>query len=223
MLGLGAAAVVPAVTGFPVRALRAWWALMAALLLGSAASYLYTTRRGKFAVWADVLDELGLRGDEQVLDLGCGRGAVLLAAAQRLHAGGRAVGVDLWRSVDQSGNLEAATAANARAEGVADRVELRTADLTDLPFRDGEFDVVLSSLAIHNIPTADGRASAVAEAVRVLRPGGRLAIADIQHVPAYADQLRHLGLAPQVRPLGPRAWYGGPWMATSLVTATRPA
>ena len=64
---------------------------------------LHTTLRGKFVVWADLLGQLNLRGDERILDLGCGRGAVLLMAAQHLTTG-RAVGVDLWRSVDQSGN-----------------------------------------------------------------------------------------------------------------------
>jgi arsenite methyltransferase len=53
------------------------------------------------ACQADLLDRLGLRGDERILDLGCVRGAVLLAA-QHLTTG-RAVGVDLWRSRDQSG------------------------------------------------------------------------------------------------------------------------
>ncbi len=47
----------------------------AAFMFSSAAVSLHTTRRGKFAVWARLLDDLGLAGDEQVLDLGCGRGA----------------------------------------------------------------------------------------------------------------------------------------------------
>src|SRR5581483_5268289 len=50
----------------------------------SAGWYLFTTRRGKFAVWAEILTALGLRGDERLLDLGCGRGAVLLTAAKLL-------------------------------------------------------------------------------------------------------------------------------------------
>src|SRR6516165_4746703 len=74
--------------------------------------YLHSTLRGKFLVWAELLDKLGLRGDERILDLGCGRGAVLLLAAQRLTTG-RAVGVDLWRSRDQSGNAAEATRRNA--------------------------------------------------------------------------------------------------------------
>src|SRR5579872_1706165 len=101
-------------------------------LLAVLGFYLHTTLRGKFIVWADLLDRLNLRGDERLLDMGCGRGAVLLMAAQRLTTG-RAVGVDLWRSFDQSGNSLEATQRNAIAEGVADRVELHTGDMTALP------------------------------------------------------------------------------------------
>ncbi len=89
--------------------------------------YLHSTLRGKFVVWADLLDQLHLRGDERLLDMGCGRGAVLLMAAQRLTRG-RAVGIDLWRSVDQSGNSAEATRRNANAEGVADRIAHRRHD-----------------------------------------------------------------------------------------------
>lgn len=185
--------------------------------------YMHATRRGKFQVWGELLDGLGLRGDERLLDMGCGRGAVLLAAARRLP-NGRAVGVDLWRSVDQSGNEQAATERNAAAEGVADRIELRTGDMTQLPFHDGEFDVVVSSLAIHNINSAEGRADAVREALRVLRPGGRLLIADIRNLPEYRDTLAEAGaLDITVRSLGWRMWWGGPWMATRVVSATAPA
>jgi arsenite methyltransferase len=148
-----------------------------AAVAGSAASYLYSTGPGKRAIWAQLLDELGLRGDEHVLDVGCGRGAVLMLAARRVPAG-RAVGVDVWRRRDQSGNSRAAAERNAVAEGVRDRVELADADARDLPFAPASFDVVVSSLAISNIRYAGGRAQALREAVRVLRPGGRLRIAD---------------------------------------------
>ena len=173
-------------------------------------------------VWAELLDRMGLRGDERILDLGCGRGAVLLMAAQHLTTG-RAVGVDLWRSVDQSGNSAEATRRNAIAEGVADRVELHTGDMTALPFADNSFDVVVSSLAIHNISGRAGREKAINEAVRVLRPGGRLMIADIRATRQHQAQLAKIGMSDVTRRrLGWRFWWGGPWAATRLVTATKP-
>jgi ubiquinone/menaquinone biosynthesis C-methylase UbiE len=184
--------------------------------------YLHTTLRGKFDVWADLLDGLHLRGDERLLDMGCGRGAVLLMAAQRLTTG-TATGVDLWRSVDQSGNTMPATQRNAVAEGVAERVELLTGDMMALPLDAAAFDIVVSSLAIHNIGADAGRDQAIAEAVRVLRPGGRLMIADIRATARYAAQLAELGMIDVTRRrLGWRFWWGGPWAATHLVTATKP-
>jgi SAM-dependent methyltransferase len=189
----------------------------------NAGVYIHTTRAGKFAVWADLLDRLELRGDERLLDIGCGRGAVLLMAARRLPRG-RAVGVDIWSTLDQSGNAEQVTRRNAELEGVADRVELHSADMRGLPFDDGSFDVVVSSLAIHNISGAGERARALHEAARVLKRGGKLAIADIRYTRAYASELEARGLKiTERRSLGARFWYAaGPWAATRLVAAVKP-
>ena len=184
--------------------------------------YLHGTLRGKFVVWAELLDTLNLRGDERILDMGCGRGAVLLMAAQRLTAG-RAVGVDLWRSIDQSGNSLEATRRNAVAEGVADRVELHTGDMMALPFDENSFDVVVSSLAIHNIGGRAGREKAIDEAARVLRPGGRLMIADVRATGLYQARLAKIGMSDVARRgLGWRFWWSGPWAVTGIVTATKP-
>lgn len=196
--------------------------LYAIFMLLCTASYIYTTRRGKFLVWAEILVQSGLRGNEQVLDLGCGRGAVLLMVADLLPEG-KVTGIDIWKTVDQSGNAMAVTRQNAEREGVAGRVDLRTADMQNLPFDENSFDLLLSNLAIHNIPSAAGREQALAEATRVLRPGGRLVIADISYTQNYAQQLRNLGLAEVThRQLGWRMWYGSPWFATKLVTARKP-
>ncbi len=199
------------------------WPFVGALVvLACAACGLYTSRRGKFVAWAELLDQLNLRGDERILDLGCGRGAVLLLAAQRLTTG-RAVGVDVWRRGDQSGNAAEATRRNALAEGVADRIELHTADMTALPFEADSFDLVVSNVAMHNVKVRAGRKKALDEAVRVLRPGGRLLIADLMSTRLYQSYLTKLGmLAVARRSLGWRMWWSGPWLATRLVTATKP-
>ena len=195
---------------------RARFWLAALFISAFEGLFIHTALRGKFVVWAELLEGLRLRGDERILDLGCGRGAVLLMAAQHLTTG-RAVGVDLWRTVDQSGNSAEATRRNAIAEGVADRVELHTGDLTALPFEDNSFDVVLSSLAIHNISGRAGREKAISEAVRVLRPGGRVRIVDVRGTGHYAAQLAKLGMD-DVGRSGLGWWF---WPAR-LVMATKP-
>ncbi len=63
-----------------------------------------------------------------------------------------------------------------------------------LPFADDSFDVVLSSLAIYNIQEAEGRKQAINEAMRVLKPGGRLLIADFRETQQYAEYSRELSM-----------------------------
>jgi ubiquinone/menaquinone biosynthesis C-methylase UbiE len=203
------------------RRLTAMMSFYAVFFLGNALSFFYTTRRGKFVVWNRILDELHLRGDERVLDMGCGRGAVLIAVAKRLTSG-RATGIDLWSRRDQSGNAGDVTRRNASVEGVLERVAIETGDMRSLPFAERSFDLVVSSLAIHNIPSRADRAKAVAEAWRVLKPGGRLVIADIRSTALYAKTLDSLGATTSRRRLGWRFWYGNPLAATTLVTASKP-
>lgn len=229
LTGLICGAVIAAVVTIVVAVLAGHWyawivpLLMAVYCAASAACYAHTTLRGKFRVWAERLGGLGLAGDERALDLGCGRGAVLIQAA-RLLPRGHVTGVDLWSTKDQSGNAEDRARRNTEAEGVSSRVDLVTGDMRDLPFDDASFDLVVSSLAVHNVPDETGRAQAIGEAYRVLAPGGRLLIADFQHTPAYAATLRDQGAHDvAVTDLGPRFWYGAPWFATHLVTATKPA
>lgn len=216
LVTVGAAGVACFAAAARRRPGRVAFAVSGALLMANAAIYLHTTLRGKLRVWERELDRIGLNGDEQLLDLGCGRGAVLIAAARRLPAG-RAVGVDLW-TADQSGNSPEAALANAAAAGVGDRVEVHTADLTALPFADASFDVVTGAMAIHNIRSPELRRGALDEAMRVLRPAGQLLIADPW--PFAKKYAVHLGQG-TLRPLGPQYWYGGPWLASTLFHATK--
>jgi ubiquinone/menaquinone biosynthesis C-methylase UbiE len=161
--------------------LMAWWML-------------YYSLFGKLRMRDALLSQLPWRGDEAVLDVGCGRGLLLIGAAKRLKAG-KATGIDLWQAEDLAGNSPKATSANAEAEGVADRVEVRTGDARKLPFPADRFDVVVSNAALHNIYDGHERRTAVREIARVLKPGGRLVIGDIRHIDEYAGVLKASGIA----------------------------
>src|SRR6185312_2443028 len=69
-----------------------------------------------------------------------------------------------------------------------------TSDARKLPFPDASLDVVLSSMALHNIYDAGERQTAVREIARVLAPGGRVLIVDVRHTSEYAATLRDAGL-----------------------------
>lgn len=226
-VALGATAVLLMIVGWVLMITEGFIPglvmLIFAVFFGLCAfSYLYTTLHGKFIWWAELLDDARLKGSEYAVDLGCGRGAVLISLAKRLTTG-RVSGIDLWRNQDQKGNDIEATKHNARACGVEDRVELNAGNITTLPYYDGQFDLVVSSLAIHNLKARDDRRKAISEAVRVLEPGGKIIITDISHTDEYADWLSEAGMeAVRLQDLGVRGWWGGPWMPTSAVTAYRP-
>jgi arsenite methyltransferase len=213
------ASVAFALAGFAGAA--AVTASVAAFLLVTIGIYVHTTRRGKFLVWAEILDGLRLRGNERVLDAGCGRGAVLTMVAKLLPCG-RAVGIDLW-TADQSGNSTEAAERNLVAEGVRERCKVVTGDMRSMPFPDASFDIIVSSLAIHNIRDPAGRSRVIDEIARTLAPGGRVAIADLASTRAYARRLEALGFIDVTRRrLGWRFWWGPAFPATALVTGTKP-
>ncbi|HEX4595499.1 MAG TPA: class I SAM-dependent methyltransferase [Bryobacteraceae bacterium] len=161
----------------------------------------WSSRVTKPKIIQRMLDSIPWRGDEQVLDVGCGRGLFLIAAAKRLKSG-KATGVDIWRSEDLSGNTAEAAMSNAKAEGVANRIKIENTDARKLPFGANSFNVVVSSLAIHNIDGGLERAKALREIARVLKPGGYLAILDIFHTGEYAKLLGQLGFSDvQLSPL----------------------
>jgi len=198
-----------------------WMTIYFVFFLANTVTFLHTTRRGKFLEWDRILDRLRLSGDERVLDMGCGRGAVLTAVARRLTTG-RVTGVDIWSRKDQSGNARDVTLLNASLEGVGDRVDVETGDMRALPFPNATFDLVVSSLAIHNIRSNADRKKAVAEGFRVLKPGGRMVIADIRATRIYEEALRTLGASNvERRRLGWRFWWGNPVAATTLLAASK--
>lgn len=170
-------------------------AVMGIACLGMGSYMFFSAKYGKIREreWLLDLKPGGWRGDETVLDVGCGLGVMLIGAAKRLTTG-TAVGIDIWQTKDLSGNHPDATLENARREGVADRVKVLTADMRQIPFPDGHFDVIVSNAAIHNLYKADERATAVREIARVLKPGGACILADVRHEGQYTKVLREHGV-----------------------------
>jgi ubiquinone/menaquinone biosynthesis C-methylase UbiE len=176
--------------------LTATLAVPALYLLGMGTFMVYESKVTKIAERERLLDLVSWRGDEAVLDVGCGRGLMLVGAARRLTSG-RATGIDIWQAEDQSANTPEAPLANARLEGASDRVTVQTADMRALPFPDQSFDVVVTHWAVHNLKDEVDRDGALGEMHRVLKAGGRLILTDIENRQAYSDRVNALGFTDQ--------------------------
>jgi SAM-dependent methyltransferase len=218
LLGGASAALAALFAGLGLSDLAISGVICAVMFLATVGLMWRSSRRGKLVERDRLLDGLALRGDETLLDVGCGRGLLLVGAARRLPDG-LAVGVDVWSARDQAGNSREATLRAAQAEGVGDRVEVVDGDMRALPFDDASFDCVISSIAIHNLAEEADRETACREIVRVLRPGGRVAILDLRATHAYALAFEDFGLV-DVERSGLR-WQMYP--PVRLVTGRKPA
>lgn len=116
-----------------------------------------------------ILSFAKLNPGEAVLDVGCGTGTVALLAKKKVGPDGRVDGIDA------STEMIARATAKARRAGL--QVGFLTATAQELPFKDGEYDVVLSTLMFHHLPKK-GREEFGREALRLLKPGGRVLIVD---------------------------------------------
>lgn len=150
---------------------------------------LWTSKIGKVAQVRKVLDMISWQGTEFVLDAGTGRGLYANKIAKHYCPKGKVVGVDIWNKSDLSGNSLENAQNNAQLEGlkVAENVLFETADIRDLDYDDNMFDVVVSSLVIHNIVDYEERMQALSELMRVLKPGGYLVIQDIFKTVEYFE------------------------------------
>ena len=157
---------------------------------------IFSSKIGKIKQREKLLDILSFRGNENVLDVGCGRGLYLVGAAKRLSSGS-VVGIDIWQGEDLLNNSLKNTLANASREGVINKVSINTADMRDIPFENDHFDLVLSCLAIHNIYDVTEREKALLEILRVLKVGGKLCIIDMSHINEYIKVFEHNGVTVQ--------------------------
>jgi len=139
------------------------------LLTGFSDTFLF--RRQMREMRRRSVDLAQLQSGEQALDVGCGTGTLAIEVQRRVGATGRVVGID-------PGSQQI-----ARARAKADRshapVEFQVGMIERLSFPDCTFDVVFSTLMMHHLPRSLKR-QGLAEVARVLKPGGRLVIADFR-------------------------------------------
>jgi arsenite methyltransferase len=172
--------------------------LPAACLIGSGLLFLLYVKVGKFRHRDFILGMHTWRGDEQVLDVGCGRGLLLAGVAKRiaqLNGTGHATGIDIWSNTDMAGNSAAATERNLKLEGILQLCTLVSKPAQEMSFPDASFDLVVSNLCLHNIYDRAARRRAVEQIARVLRPGGAAILSDFKLTREYAQQLRELGFS----------------------------
>jgi arsenite methyltransferase len=216
ILGLGAAALLRLLR---LPALLWVIALIAgAYFLLNALGMIRYSRWGKLRLREEALRLVRWRGDERVLDVGCGRGLILVGAARHLSTG-RAVGVDRWIQGAMSGNQPEAALRNATIEGVGDRVEVKDGDARELPFDDDTFDVVVSNFVVHEMDSGADRERMLREIVRVLKPGGQLALVDFIFTGTAARLLQSYGArdAHRVRVGTTYDWYSALLLSFGLV------
>jgi ubiquinone/menaquinone biosynthesis C-methylase UbiE len=118
-----------------------------------------------------VLDLAEVKAGDKVLDIGCGPGRLVVAACVRVGRSGEAYGID------PSAEMIALARHKAARAGLPARFVQGMAE--DLPFDDGYFDVLTSSLVIHHLPGYDIKRKAFSEMRRVLKDGGRLLVVDL--------------------------------------------
>jgi arsenite methyltransferase len=121
-----------------------------------------------------------IHAGETVVDIGCGAGMDLLLAACRVGPNGRAIGIDMTPDMRDRARSAAAVLALRH-------VEVIEGDATSLPVPDASTDVVISNGVLNLVPEKD---KAFREIVRILRPGGRLQLADIVVQAPLSEDIR---------------------------------
>jgi arsenite methyltransferase len=168
--------------------------------LGGVLMLLYS-KVGKFRHRDRMLAQIAWTGGERVLDVGTGRGLLLIGAAKKL-TNGKATGLDIWNQEDLTGNNLQNLERNIQIEGVGAKTDVVNQDAQKMDFPDATFDAVVSLACLHNIYNAPGRAEACRQIARVLKPGGVAVISDFRNIGEYFAAFTKAGLDTHKLPLG---------------------
>ena len=173
-----------------------WMGISCAL---TAAWMLLYSMYGKLKHRDRILNMIDWKGDEMVLDVGTGRGLLMIGAAKKLTTG-KSIGIDIWNAEDLTKNKLENTTANAALEKVENKVEIKNDNAARMSFPDCTFDIVISNLCLHNIYDIEERKKACSEITRVLKPGGTGVISDFRHIKEYEKNFGQAGMQTQIFP-----------------------
>lgn len=184
VIGYIASGIIFLILGIILFSSASWMINLGIIFLIIGLYMTYSSKIGKFKMRAKIIQRLSIKGDEIVLDVGCGRGLMLNGVASQLNSG-KAYGIDIWNQKDQSGNSCDAVMQNAKIEGTESKIEVINSDMRKLPFKDEYFDIIVSSLAIHNLKKEEEMKKALLELARVAKKGCKIAILDLAHTRFY--------------------------------------
>ncbi|MBI1279967.1 MAG: methyltransferase domain-containing protein [Anaerolineaceae bacterium] len=151
-------------------------------------------RRARTGFIGTVVNLIPWKGNEEVLDVGCGSGILLFACIKESPTA-KGTGIDIYDPYSFGGSAGVFWK-NAEIEGVKSRINLQQVDARTMPFEDERFNVIVSSLAMHHVGDSADQEKATREIVRTLKPGGKIVICDVGRALNTPEKVfRSLGLA----------------------------
>ncbi|QED49493.1 class I SAM-dependent methyltransferase [Cytobacillus dafuensis] len=123
-----------------------------------------------------IVSKVNCNGKGTVLDIGAGSGSLIIKLAKSFSET-CLTGIDYW---DENWEYSKALCQqNAEIERVFDRIDFLKASASELPFKDGQFDIIVSCLTFHEVRDEENKTDVIKEALRVLKPGGQFVFLDL--------------------------------------------
>ena len=129
----------------------------------------------QYKIWDLVIQKLPWNGQGKALDVGTGAGALAIELAKRFPESD-VWGIDHWGKGWNYSKQQCEE--NAKYEGVADKIVFQKASASNLPFKDGEFDAIVSNFVYHEVRDTRDKRKLINESLRVLKKGGTFSLQD---------------------------------------------
>jgi ubiquinone/menaquinone biosynthesis C-methylase UbiE len=143
----------------------------------------------QYKVWNLVIDKLSWNGKGKALDIGTGAGALAILLTKRFPES-KVWGIDYWGKMWNYSKFKCEK--NAKVEGVANQVVFQKAHASKLPFKDGEFDAIMSNFVYHEVRDTKDKTKLISESFRVLKKGGAFSLQDIFKSKKKFGDIEHL-------------------------------